>query len=55
MKCPWCGATMQPLDHGVCPECGEYCGCSFNPTSQSDYCNEHRPEYGKGEKDETKV
>jgi hypothetical protein len=34
---------MSCLDHGVCPTCARQCGCSFSPTSMSDYCSTHRP------------
>ena len=43
MKCPHCGARMDYLDHGKCSQCFKYCGCSFSPTSMSDYCEAHRP------------
>jgi hypothetical protein len=43
MNCPWCGAAMEPMDHGRCPTCQQLCGCSFNPTSSSDWCRVHRP------------
>jgi hypothetical protein len=44
MKCPSCKAEMDYFDHGVCPECKEYCGCSFCPVSDNDFCEEHRKE-----------
>lgn len=43
LRCPHCMARMDYLDHGKCPKCGQYCGCSFSPTTMSDYCSEHRP------------
>lgn len=42
-KCPACQSPMSQLDHGKCPKCKQYCGCSFNPTCLSDYCSRHRP------------
>lgn len=41
--CPHCFRRMDYLDHGECSHCGESCGCSFDPTSSSDYCSFHRP------------
>ena len=41
--CPSCFKRMDYLDHGKCSHCGKDCGCSFNPTSSSDYCSFHRP------------
>lgn len=43
MQCPYCQAKMTEMNHGVCPACKAYCGCSFNPTSSNDYCNYHNP------------
>ena len=42
MTCPHCKAPMEYLDHGVCPSCKKYCGCSFSPTVSTDYCDHHR-------------
>lgn len=47
MECPTCGAQMYQWDHGICSKCKEYCGCSFMPTSMSDYCTKHRPRFTK--------
>jgi hypothetical protein len=41
--CPTCRAVMDYMDHGFCSDCKKYCGCSFSPTSMSDYCHAHRP------------
>ena len=38
---------MEQIDHGRCPKCRAYCGCSFQPTSMSDYCSTHRPRLSK--------
>jgi hypothetical protein len=42
-RCPNCFKQMGMFSHGVCGECGEKCGCSWNPCSMSDYCLFHRP------------
>jgi hypothetical protein len=58
MKCPYkdCKAEMEWFNHGVCPKCKRYCGCSFSPTSSNDFCREHRPkEWMKKKKDGTPV
>lgn len=34
---------MHFLNHGVCPSCHKFCGCSKNPTTMGDYCDYHRP------------
>ena len=39
--CPNCFKRMDYLDHGRCSHCGRNCGCSFNPTSSSDFCSFH--------------
>lgn len=39
--CPSCAERMDALDHGRCSHCGKGCGCSFNPTSSSDFCETH--------------
>jgi hypothetical protein len=41
--CPHC--HRQEMSHGVCGACGQYCGCSFDPTSMNDYCSHHRPTF----------
>lgn len=45
MECPNCGESMS-LNHGFCSSCKKYCGCSFNATSDSDFCDTHRPKVG---------
>jgi hypothetical protein len=40
MKCPKCHKLQT---HGYCNTCYTYCGCSFDPTSMSDYCYFHKP------------
>jgi hypothetical protein len=40
--CPHCAVRMDYFDHGKCHACGKGCGCSFNPTSNSDFCDLHR-------------
>ncbi len=39
--CPHCYKRTSAFDHGKCMHCKKGCGCSFNPTSSSDYCNFH--------------
>lgn len=41
MKCPNCKEDMGSLAHGTCEKCGKSCGCSFEPTSNNDYCEYH--------------
>ncbi len=41
--CPSCFKHMSYMDHGKCPHCKQSCGCSFSPTSSSDYCDFHCP------------
>jgi hypothetical protein len=43
MKCPSCRALMTEMDHGRCPRCQKFCGCSFSPTSKGDWCSSHSP------------
>lgn len=51
MKCPHCNGDMTPMNHGICPECKGYCGCSFSPESLNDYCETHKPKgWAKPEK-----
>jgi hypothetical protein len=42
MICPTCSKDMGMIAHGKCEHCQTYCGCSFDPTSSSDYCQFHR-------------
>lgn len=42
-ECPHCHRDMGSSFHGICQECGRYCGCSFNPESMNDYCRNHNP------------
>lgn len=41
--CPSCLDNMGCFHHGKCGTCDRECGCSFNPTSSSDYCGYHVP------------
>lgn len=50
-KCPWCDGDIDVYDHGFCPHCKQYCGCSFDPTSSNDYCEFHKPEWAKEKND----
>ena len=43
MDCPTCKKGMGYNSHGKCENCGAYCGCSWDPTSNSDYCDFHNP------------
>lgn len=40
--CPSCFDRMGGFNHGVCTKCKKGCGCSFNATSSSDFCDFHR-------------
>lgn len=39
--CPHCFNRMGSFSHGKCEKCGQFCGCSFNPCSSSDFCSFH--------------
>ena len=40
--CPHCFKSMGAFGHGTCQHCKQGCGCSFDPTSSSDFCDFHR-------------
>ncbi len=42
--CPHCSKDMGAYSHGCCQHCRKMCGCSFNPTSLSDFCRAHHPD-----------
>lgn len=41
MKCPWCKKYQGFNAHGICENCGEHCGCSFDPQGKNDHCDYH--------------
>lgn len=41
LPCPNCGENMA-FGHGKCPKCEAYCGCSHEPDSPNDCCDDHK-------------